>query len=725
MKKTRISVSNVVNNQLPNFVKEDYPLVEELFSEYYKSLEYQGGILDILQNIDQYIKLNNLTHLIDETELESDISFASTEIPVKSTFGFPDSYGLIQIDSEIILYKSKTATSFNNCVRGFSGIVSYDRELVFEETESSDHSELINSNKTVVKNLNILFLNEFLVKVKKQFAPGFENRKFFSDVDENGKLTKINENLLIKQLRDFYSSKGTDVSFKILFKALFNDEVEVIKPRDFLIRPSDAQYRINKELVVEALEGNPLDLVDTTIYQNPLVIDGKDFISYAYGTVNRVRTISRKDKTYYVVSLDFDYNKDINLKGSVYGEFVIGPKTIITDSVFEDSTVLTVDSTYGFPEKNGILRIPFSDGTEILVSYERKNLNQFLGCTGISREILSSQEVYLNYYCEGGNTDGNDENPIKFRVTGVLSEATTTSDSHYIVEGNRINLRTLGRDIESPEFNNWKFNIAPSYKIKTIVKTDSLNNIYAITLYDEHIFYAGDSARIISSRPQLIPGAELSGLSEFSATILAVSGKSSFSCSVNFDLDTSLTYEIERKINKFNFSYNSSVSEYNNTYITDIQNVYKDSNGSLYVTSQSLPTYVSENEILPINDDTIVLSTNVFVSEDQEQIGDKILNIGSHTFKTGDAVYYQSGSGTNSLNILEGIYYVKVVGPINGSTRIKLANSRTNIDNNIFINIALNQDRLTGTDNKLLKSTNEIIYFQNSIKNTLSESKFE
>ena len=719
MKKARINISNILKNQLPNFVKEEYPLVEELFSEYYKGQEYQGGVLDILQNIDQYIKLDNNTNLTEITGIRSSISFADTVIPVDSTTGFPDRYGLIQIDSEVILYKSKTQNSFIDCVRGFSGITSYDDSLNFEQSVAEDHVD-----GAVVKNLNILFLNEFFNKVKKQFAPGFENRNFFEDTSSK---INLNENVFIKQLKDFYSSKGTDDSFKILFKALFNDDVEIIRPRDFLIRPSDAQYRVNKELIIEAIEGNPLDLVDTTIFQNPLTINGEDFISYAYGTVNKVETISRKDKTYYAVSLDFDYNKDINLKGSVYGEFVIGPKTFITDKVSEQSDVITVDSTYGFPETNGVLRVTFDDGLTSVILYERKNLNQFLGCSGINREIPQGSVIYLNYYCEGGNTVGNDENPIKFRITGVLSEATTSDDSHYIVEGNRINLRTLGKDIQEPAFNNWKFNIAPKYNIKTIIRNNTFNNTYLIELYDEHIFYKGDSVKLISSRPQLVPGTDSLGFSEFIGDVQSVDGKFSFTCAINFDLDTSLSYEVERQINKFNFSYNSLVSSLNNTYLTDIQNVYRDSEGSLYVASQSLPTYTSD--ILPITDDTITLSSNVYISEElnsnDPEKTDKILNIGRHTFKTGDAVYYQSGDGTNKLNLSEGIYYVKVVGSLENPTQIKLSSSRTNIDNNLFLNISLNSPSLVGSDNKLYKSTNEIIYFQNSVKNSLTSSKFE
>lgn len=731
MQKTRITISNVLKNQLPNFVKEEYPLVEELFSEYYKGQEYQGGILDIFQNIDQYVKLNNLTNLISETTLTSGIVFADSIISVKSTAGFPDTYGLIQIDSEVILYKSKTSNSFVDCVRGFSGITSYDEGLTFEQTIAADHT-----NSSSVKNLNILFLNEFLLKIKKQFAPGFENRQFFSKtytttVNGQEKVIKenINANIFIKQLKDFYSSKGTDQSFKILFKSLFGDDVKVIRPRDFLIRPSDSQYRVNKELVIEAIEGDPLDLVDTTIYQNPLTINGEQFISFAFGTVNKVETISRKDKIYYVVSLDFDYNKDINLKGSTFGEFVIGPKTLITDSTPAQSTVITVDSTYGFPETNGLIRIPFEDGTELKVQYQTKNLNQFLGCVGIDRDITQSQEVYLDYYCVGGNTSGNDENPIKFRVTGVLSEAITPSDSHYIVEGNRINLRTLGKDIQDSSFNNWKFNICPSYKVKTIIQNNTFSNTYLITLYDEHIFSAGDKAKIVSSRPQLQPGTVDFGSSEFSANILSVEGKYSFTCSVDFELDTSLSYEVERKINKFNFSYNSTTpdSQYNNVYITDVQNTYRDSSGSLYVASQSLPTY--KNQTLVITDDTVVLSDQVYISKEinasNPQITDTILNIGNHSFKTGDAIYYQSGSGNNNLNISEGIYYVKSIGSLNSSTQIKIASSRTDIDNNIFVDVDLNVPRLSGSDNKLFKSTNEVIFFQNSVKNSLSNSKFE
>ena len=337
MTETRIKISSVLNNQLPQFVREEFPLVSEFLSQYYISLENQGGTSDILQNIDQYVKVDNLTNLIESTTLTSDVTFFDSVINVSSTAGFPDSYGLLLIDSEIITYTSKTPTTFNGCVRGFSGITSFN-ELKFEDSDSQQHI-----SESIVNNLSILFLKEFLLKVKKQITPGFETRELYSE---------LNERIFIKQAIDFYSSKGTDNSFKILFGALYGERVEVIRPRDYLIQPSDAQYRIISDLVVEAIAGNPVDLVNSTLYQ-----DSNEFIGKAQGTITKSERIRRGEKDYYIISLDSDYDKDILPIGTIYGKFSVHPKTrTITDADIGSST-LEVDSTVGFPNRDGTLLV--------------------------------------------------------------------------------------------------------------------------------------------------------------------------------------------------------------------------------------------------------------------------------------------------------------------------------------------------------------------------------
>ena len=117
----------------------------------------------------------------------------------------------------------------------------------------------------------------------------------------------LNQNLFIKQSKDFYSSKGTDESFKILFASLYGEKVEVIKPRDYLFKPSDAGYRRTKDLVVEAISGNPLDLLNSTLYQDAYENYN---ISNSYASITDVEKIFIDGKEYFKLSFDSDFNKD-------------------------------------------------------------------------------------------------------------------------------------------------------------------------------------------------------------------------------------------------------------------------------------------------------------------------------------------------------------------------------------------------------------------------------
>ena len=126
MSETRVKIQSVVQNQLPDFVAEESPLLVEFLKQYYISQEYTSGSSDIIQNIDEYIKLDNNYNTADSTLLFDITSFDETITVVGGSFtdGFPDRYGIIKIDDEIITYTSKTNRTFEGCVRGFSGVES-------------------------------------------------------------------------------------------------------------------------------------------------------------------------------------------------------------------------------------------------------------------------------------------------------------------------------------------------------------------------------------------------------------------------------------------------------------------------------------------------------------------------------------------------------------------------------------------------------------------------
>ena len=281
----RIKFNNIVQNQLPGYVRNEYPLVAEFLKSYYQGQEYQGGPIDLAQNIDDYVKVDSLTNLTHSVGLGVSVGIASDTIEVDmqnyptGTEGFPDSYGLIKINDEIITYTGITTFAFTGCVRGFSGITSYKsslnpEELVFETTVADEHDK-----GDTVQNLSTLFLKEFLYKTKTQITPGFEGRQLDSDLDQN---------IFLKQTKDFYLSKGTDRGFEILFKALYNENVKIIRPSEFLFTPSNANYKFTNDFVVEPIVGDPLNLELSTLYQDAY----GDDIEKAYAPITHVEPIN-------------------------------------------------------------------------------------------------------------------------------------------------------------------------------------------------------------------------------------------------------------------------------------------------------------------------------------------------------------------------------------------------------------------------------------------------
>ena len=121
---SRVKIQQIVDNQLPEFLLSESPKTVEFLKQYYVSQEFQGGTIDIVENLDQYLSLNNLTPeiLTDHTSVTSDVSTSDTVVNVTTTNGFPKQYGLLKIDDEVVTYTGITTNSFTGCIRGFSGL---------------------------------------------------------------------------------------------------------------------------------------------------------------------------------------------------------------------------------------------------------------------------------------------------------------------------------------------------------------------------------------------------------------------------------------------------------------------------------------------------------------------------------------------------------------------------------------------------------------------------
>ena len=670
MSKNRVQFNTIVSSQLPAYVQEDFPLISDFLKQYYLGQEYQGGPIDLIQNIDEYIKLDNTTNLVESVVLDDDITFYATTInvdPVKSpagTKGFPDSFGLLKIDSEVITYTGKTDYSFTGCKRGFVGITSIrdsinKEELVFESTEADDHTGGVN-----IENLSCLFLKEFLLKTKHQLLPGLENRNLTPE---------LNQDIFVKQSKDFYLSKGTDRSFEILFKALYNKDVEVIRPSDYLFTPSNANYQIVNQLVVEPISGDPDNLDTATFYQDSYKFD--DNINKSYAPITSVERIEvGYGKTYYRLNFDGGYNRDIGVDGVEYGDFKVEASTKVIGNVAAGSSIIDVDSTVGFGTF-GELYVTYSDTTTGVVSYTSKSLSQFFGITNLTKEILDTETVGINTFSYGRSKLNQDE-IIKVRISSVLGSINLPENVISLKRGTTANVATLGVSEKNFKSTKWWYNVAPIYRVSNVELVDSSDSTYKITLNVKHYLKIGNTLEVILKNGTRLRSSVSSVLSE---KVFTIRGQGPIS--------PTNVLSVQRKIQKGS----STVFPEIQSYSTDVQNVYKTSDDSYIVASPSLPSYNSQP--IQVNPREFIFS-GTFLG-DVFEISPGV----EHGFYTGDAVYYQAEiidqnyvtdagetavrkvSGTGLFE--NGLYFVYRV---NGSS-VKFAKSRDDIFNSNFVNV--------------------------------------
>jgi hypothetical protein len=688
----RIQFNNIVKNQLPSYVAEEFPLISEFLSQYYISQEFQGAPIDLIQNIDNYIKVDSVSHRIDsvillkDTFLSDDVIYVDTIKSPSGTEGFPEKYGLLKIDDEIITYTGKTFGSFTGCIRGFSGISSYKSsnnsdQLIFSETESVDHF-----SGSIIYNLNSLFLKEFLLKIKYQLTPGFENRDFVSGLDES---------LFIKHSNNFYQIKGTDQSFKILFKLLYGENVNIIRPKEYLFRPSDAHFQVTKDLIVEKIIGDVENLENSTLIQDENLNLN---LSKAYAPISKVEKIvsnvnGEEKNYYYKLSIDANYNRDIRVDGSLYGEFQEHAQTKVIGRYDSNSTTIDVDSTIGFPQ-SGELLVVYEDSNIGVIAYDSKNINQFFGCSNIEGTIADSSYISVNAI--GRNVDQD----VYVRITNVLKEIDIVDDTYYLNKGYTSDIKTLG--VNSSDFisNNWFFNVSPTYIVDSISLIDNSDKTYRITTKINHIFKIGDTLKIRGSNSV-----------EKSSIVVDITSNKSFIIRGQDELLLNDTYIIQRDLLKTNSSTFPNTSIFN----ANIQNVYKDKNKTL-VASPSLPHY--GNQSLNLSSREIIFSGNF----DSDIF--KITSTTDHGFYTGDAVYYtpektvtqffdEDGNVIDTSIVLsslfdEGIYFIKRIN----SNTIKFALSRSDLYNSKFVSV----------DSSVTINSNKIKYY-NFNQKTLTPQK--
>jgi hypothetical protein len=650
----RVKINQILDSQIPEFLNEESPLFKEFLEQYYISQEHQTGVVDLSTNLIKYKSIENINNenLIDSqlpSKLTSSILSFDDTIPVSHTIGYPDKYGLLKIDNEIITYTEKTTNSFLGCIRGFSGIKSFEKNnnpnfLTFTKTFAEDHSE-----GTTIKNLNYLFFFEIFKKFKTQFLPGFEERNFTSGISIQNILSKA---------KDFYISKGTDTSFKILFKVLFGKDVDIIKPQEYMMRPSDNNYFITKNILVEHISGkNPLLLSGLTLSQQTTQgIASASIYNVEYRPINR--------KKFYEISLDTT---------SFIGNFQFTGATKVIEDITKNSTVISVDSTIGFSYSGNIF-VNTTSGT-IKLSYTDKTNTQFLNVSGLIYDLKFGDLIYEDKLAY--SKIESDDTEIKFRIISIIGDIDFKKSSNLRI-GDKISLSSFGKNISNDyKFTSWIYNIPTRHSINNIEPIG--NNTYRIYLKDNLSLYINQKIYVIQDKDKI------------NATIIDVEDgndrkiKNKFVISTLSSLNLNKISSIERALVKSNSNNFSNVS----SIISSIQNTYIDKKEeNLYITCSGLPDYE-------------ITCTSTLIDITSSGYGTTIINANKHNFLTGDKIYYQSNSANSGIST--GTYFVTKVN----DDIIKLSFSNSDVFSQKYIKIEnpITNDKIykLGYENKTIK----------------------
>lgn len=110
----------------------------------------------------------------------------------------------------------------------------------------------------------------------------------------------VNKALLIRHIKEFYSKKGTEKSFKFLFRILFNEDVDLTTMSKFVLRVSDGKWyqpyvlRINTSNNLSEWIGTQIN--GTTSYATAIVDDAT--FNYQNNVPYKELTLSNIQKTF-------------------------------------------------------------------------------------------------------------------------------------------------------------------------------------------------------------------------------------------------------------------------------------------------------------------------------------------------------------------------------------------------------------------------------------------
>ena len=374
---------------------------------------------------------------------------------------------------------------FEGCARAASGIKEYseDGNAVFSDITIAATAV----TNTPVKCLDALFIKRLLDKYTEQFLPDVPSLDY----------SQIDVRTAIKTIKDFYASKGTSYSIAYLFKLLYGETVSISYPKDQIIKPSDATWSIDTILRATLVSGDSNNIKDALLIQDRDIAD--DNVQAASALVENFISIKTSELTIYELVLSEE---------TINGTFTVPYKTKLAEPLNFTDGIITVDSTIGWPERNGEFLIGTGSDAE-LVQYKEKSLNQFIECTRSVNNIVedwdSATEVTSNFrvYLNKGTPQ-----EVVMNIVGIVDaqQTTLTDTGSYYLPGDKLTVSKLGGTGIGPDLTTWLYNVKKLIDVDTVTYGGVNNQSATITCTNPHGLLVGDQVTIYGANPIIYNG---------------------------------------------------------------------------------------------------------------------------------------------------------------------------------------------------------------------------
>jgi hypothetical protein len=129
--------------------------------------------------------------------------------------------------------------------------------------------------------------------------------EFMRDIPSN---LQVDERLLLKNIKDFYKAKGTESAITLLFRILYNEDVEFDYPGKYILRASDGRWSVEESLKI--LPSVPIENISSNDF----------LVGAASGAISKIQRIEQRLEDSVIVTEVFISNK--------FGNYVDGERLL-------------------------------------------------------------------------------------------------------------------------------------------------------------------------------------------------------------------------------------------------------------------------------------------------------------------------------------------------------------------------------------------------------------